>query len=143
MKITPINNYTQQNNNFKGKFLMSPDIREIVNLADRMEMLRFKKALKMMNTVDDNLIFSVTSRVKPRWEQGGTIIGYSNIYEFNKQEGYNSKTKQLIGSYITNADNTNRGVLSCITDKLVELYKGFVNNETREELKTDIYGLLV
>ncbi len=143
MKIAPINNYTQQNNNFKGKFLMSPDIREIVNLADRMEMLRFKKALKMMNTVDDNLIFSVTSRVKPCWEQGGTIIGYSNIYEFNKQEGYNSKTKQLIGSYITNSDNTNSGVLSCITDKLVELYKGFVNNKTREELKTDIYGLLV
>ena len=97
----------------------------------------------MMNTVDDNLIFSVTSRVKPCWEQGGTIIGYSNIYEFNKQEGYNSKTKQLIGSYITNSDNTNSGVLSCITDKLVELYKGFVNNKTREELKTDIYGLLV
>ena len=106
MKVLPINNFYsgnhENNKNFSGKFVMNDSLYVHNITASAEELNAFRNTLKKIETVSDNLRFSLEADKKwySTWNHGIWGRDYTWVYKLFKQDGQDETTKEQLGNTI-------------------------------------------
>lgn len=146
MKILPISSSYQQNNrkqntNFKGEFIKTATLDNIMRYSSPESLKRFTEIVEQIKKVPDNLFFWVNTHYS-EYETQGPDIGISHSYYLFKQEGKDTKTKDKL-EVIYDDITPSVSRLTEINKKLEQIYEGKITSSNRQELIDKINGFLV
>ncbi len=140
MKVYPISScYVQNNSNkkpcFKGEFIQTNALNELMKYSNPSELIRFKELLEQIKKVPDNVFFWV-NKYFTECETQGPDMDIITTYRLYKQAGNDTKTRKWVWSiYDDELNEMNR--------KIEELYKEQITLESKENLINKINGILL
>lgn len=133
--------YSHQKMNFKGEFVRTKPLQELMMCSDIGGLKRFKELVNEMKEVKDNLIFWV-ERIDSEYEiHNGSDTEIDVSYYLHKQSEQNEKTNKKLTCIYEDIPSSSK--LSKINEALEKFYKNDILVEDRNNLINGIDELLI